>query len=158
MAASKIDGRCSVLLVEDNEGDVVLVREALAEGDKTADLHVVRDGLEALAFLRHEEGFSDVPRPDVILLDLNLPKLHGSEVLHQLKRDRDLRSIPVVILSTSSSEADVRDSYLHRANCYITKPSDFDHFVKMIHRLQEYWFEVVSLPPQDPSFSRPVSH
>ncbi len=134
-----------VLLVEDNEGDVLLVRETLEAGSRRSRLHVARDGLEALAFLQRQGEYSEAPRPDMILLDLNLPRLHGSEVLRQVKTDDQLKSIPVVVLSSSAAEPDVRQSYEYHANCYVTKPCDLDRYVEVMHALEEFWLEIVQV-------------
>jgi two-component system response regulator len=136
-----------VLLVEDNPGDVRLTREALKEGKVWNNLHVVEDGEAAIAFVRQEGSFVAVPRPDLILLDLNLPRLDGREVLGLLKADEKFRSIPVVILTTSQAEEDVLRSYNLNANCFITKPVDFDQFIKIVRAIEEFWMTIVTLPP-----------
>lgn len=135
-----------ILLVEDNPGDVELTREAFAEGKVHNRLHVVGDGVEAMRFLRQEEPYAQSPRPDIILLDLNLPKKSGLEVLAELKADPDLRKIPVVILTTSRAEEDIVRSYYNHANCYITKPVDFEQFMKVVRSLEDFWLAVVRLP------------
>lgn len=135
-----------ILLVEDNPGDVRLTIEALKEGKVRNNLHVVGDGVEALAFLHREGKYGDRPRPDLILLDLNLPKKDGREVLAAIKEDAELRSIPVVILTTSRSEQDVLMSYGLHANCYITKPVDLDQFMSVVKSIEEFWLTVVTLP------------
>ncbi len=135
-----------VLLVEDNPGDVRLTQEALKSGNGGTRLHVVRDGVEAIAFLRRTGGFGDAVRPDLILLDLNLPRMDGREVLSEIKDDRDLRTIPVVILTTSKSDDDISRAYALHANCYMTKPVDFDEFVALVQKIQEFWLSSVSLP------------
>ena len=121
-----------ILLVEDNQADVVLTREALEHSKLANQLHVVEDGVEALAFLRREGDYGAVPRPDLVLLDLNLPRKDGREVLAEIKADPDLRRIPVVILTTSSAEEDILKTYDLHANCYITKPVDLDQFLKVV--------------------------
>jgi CheY-like chemotaxis protein len=136
-----------ILLVEDNPGDVRLTREALSEGKVPNRLSVVGDGVEALAFLRHERGYADVPRPDIILLDLNLPKMSGFEVLAVIKEDEDLKRIPVVVLTTSAAEQDILKSYNLHANCYITKPVDLEQFIDAMRRIDGFWLGVVKLPP-----------
>ncbi|MHA2295425.1 MAG: response regulator [Candidatus Hodarchaeales archaeon] len=136
----------NILLVEDNPGDVRLTQEALNESKLGNDLHVVKDGVEALAFLRREGVYSDVPRPDLILLDLNLPKKDGREVLEVIKEDDNLRSIPVVVLTASKAEEDVLKTYNLHANCYITKPIDFTQFTKVVSSIKEFWFTIVKLP------------
>jgi two-component system response regulator len=133
--------------VEDNLGDADLAREAL-EGSKINNkLFVVGDGDAAIDFLNRSNGYTDVPRPDLILLDLNLPKKDGREVLAEIKVRRDLRRIPVVILTTSDAEEDVLKSYDLHANCYITKPIDLNQFVRVVHSIEDFWFSIVVLPP-----------
>jgi two-component system, chemotaxis family, response regulator Rcp1 len=136
-----------VLLVEDNPGDVRLTREALKEGKVWNNLSHVPDGVEALAFLRRQGRYADAPRPDVILLDLNLPKKDGREVLEEVKSDPDLRSIPVVVLTSSEAERDIARAYALHANCYITKPVDLDQFITVVQSIENFWFSVVKLPP-----------
>ena len=135
-----------VLLVEDDPGDVLIAREALAAGAVTSRLDVVSDGVEAMAFLRHENGYAESVRPDLILLDLNLPRKSGHEVLAEVKADPKLRSIPVVILTTSGAIEDVTQSYDRHANVYVTKPVDFDHFTEVIKQIDEFFFTIVRLP------------
>jgi CheY-like chemotaxis protein len=141
-----IDSRINILLVDDNPGDVRLTFEALCENRVHTTLHVARDGVEALAFLRHEAPFLDVPRPDLILLDLNMPRKDGREVLAELKADLDLGLIPVVVLTTSQSERDIHTAYSLHANCYIAKPVDLDDFLKVVNSIGEFWLSVVRLP------------
>ena len=137
-----------ILLVEDSPTDVLLTRRAL-EGSKLINrLHVVEDGVKAIAFLRREPPYADAPRPQLILLDLNMPRKDGREVLAEIKADEDLRIIPVVVLTTSNAEIDVLRSYKLHANCYITKPVDFASFVNAITSLEHFWFAVVTLPPE----------
>ena len=135
-----------VLLVEDSPGDVRLTREAFKDAKVHINLSVASDGAEAIAFLEHEGKYADAPRPDLILLDLNLPKKDGREVLAELKSSPALRCIPVVILTTSASEADIDGSYQHHANCYITKPVDLDGFLKVVKSIDSFWLSVVRLP------------
>jgi two-component system, chemotaxis family, response regulator Rcp1 len=135
-----------VLLVEDSPGDVRLTREAFKDAKVHINLHVASDGVEAMAFLRHEGKHADVPRPDLILLDLNLPKKSGREVLEEIKDDPILMSIPVVILTTSESEHDVLRSYLLHANCFITKPVDLTGFLLVVKSIDNFWLSVVKLP------------
>ncbi len=135
-----------ILLVEDNPGDVRLTQEALREAKVRNNLYVVSDGEEALKFLYRRDGYSDAPRPDIILLDLNLPKKNGQEVLAEIKADPSLRRIPVVILTTSKAEEDILKSYDLHANCYVTKPVDFEQFIRVIQSIQEFWLTVVKLP------------
>jgi len=135
-----------ILLIEDNPGDVRLTQEAFRENRIANRLNVARDGLEAMAFLRREKEFGDAPRPDLILLDLNLPKKDGREVLAEIKQDEDLRRIPVVILTTSQADEDVLRSYDLHANCYVTKPVDLDQFMKVVKSIENFWFSIVRLP------------
>jgi CheY-like chemotaxis protein len=137
-----------VLLVEDNPGDVRLTREALKEGKVRNHLSVAPDGVEALAFLRRQGKYADAPRPDVILLDLNLPKKDGREVLEEIKGDPALRNIPVVILTSSDAERDIVRAYSLHANCYITKPVDLDQFITVVKSIEDFWFTIVKLPPE----------
>jgi chemotaxis family two-component system response regulator Rcp1 len=136
-----------ILLVEDNPGDVRLTVEALKDAKVHNNLHVAEDGVEAMAFLRREGKYAGVPRPDLILLDLNLPKKDGREVLAEIKEDPDLRRIPVVILTVSRAEEDILRSYDLHANCYITKPVNLDQFLKVVKSIEDFWFTIVKLPP-----------
>jgi two-component system, chemotaxis family, response regulator Rcp1 len=138
-----------ILLVEDNPGDVRLTREALKEAKVRNSLSVAGDGVEAMAFLRREGTHSTAPRPDIILLDLNLPKRDGRQVLAEVKADSELRRLPVVILTTSKAEEDILKTYDLHANCFITKPVDFDQFVKVVHSIEHFWLSIVTLPPAD---------
>jgi two-component system, chemotaxis family, response regulator Rcp1 len=135
-----------VLLVEDSAGDVRLTREAFNDARVHIKLHVASDGAEAMAFLGREGKHSEAPRPDLILLDLNLPKKDGREVLAELKESPALKSIPVVILTTSASEADIQRSYQSHANCFITKPVDLEGFLKVVKSIDSFWLSVVKLP------------
>ena len=135
-----------LLLVEDSPADVLMTKEGLARAKVHNNLHVVRDGVEALAFLRREPPYADAVRPDLILLDLNLPRKDGREVLAEVKADESLRTIPVVVLTTSQAEEDILRAYGLHANCYITKPVNFAGFVKMVRSLNDFWFTVVTLP------------
>jgi two-component system, chemotaxis family, response regulator Rcp1 len=135
-----------ILLIEDNPGDVRLTMEGLKEGKVRNNLHVARDGVEAMAFLHRENAFADAPRPDLILLDLNLPRKDGREVLAEIKADPALRTIPVVILTTSRAEQDVIRSYELQANCYITKPVDLDQFLTVVRSIETFWLSIVTLP------------
>jgi two-component system, chemotaxis family, response regulator Rcp1 len=135
-----------VLLVEDSPGDVRLTREAFKDAKVHINLHVASDGAEAMAFLGREGVHSNAPRPDLILLDLNLPKKDGREVLAELKESPALKCIPVVILTTSASEADIQGSYMRHANCYITKPVDLEGFLKVVKSIDSFWLSVVKLP------------
>ena len=136
----------NILLVEDNPGDVRLTVEALKEGRVRNQLSVVSDGVEALAFLRNQGPYTDAPRPDLMLLDLNLPRKDGREVLAEIKDDPTLRRIPVVVLTTSEAEADVLKSYALHANCYITKPVDLEQFINVIGTIEDFWLTIVKLP------------
>jgi CheY-like chemotaxis protein len=135
-----------VLLVEDDEGDVLMTREALEEGKVFNRLNVVGDGVQAIAYLRREQPYADVIRPDLVLLDLNLPRRDGRQVLADVKNDPELRRIPIVVLTTSEAEEDVLRSYDLHANAYVTKPVDFDRFVKVIRQIDEFFISVVRLP------------
>lgn len=137
-----------VLLVEDNLGDIRLTQEALKENKVLNALHVVRDGAEAMTFLAGEGRYADMPRPDLVLLDLNLPKKDGREVLAEIKSDPDLKHIPVVILTSSEAEDDILKAYGLRANCYITKPVDLDQFLKVVKCIEDFWMTIVKLPPK----------
>jgi len=137
-----------LLLVEDNPGDVRLTREAFEEGRIQNELHVVPDGAEALDFLHQRGEYSDAPRPDLVLLDLNLPRTDGETVLEELKADPELRSIPVIVLTSSRTEEDVARSYDLHANAYLTKPVDPDEFIETVRAFEKFWFSVVRLPPE----------
>ena len=134
-----------ILLVEDNPGDVRLTTEAFRDARVRNRLHVAIDGVDALAFLRREGRHREAPRPDLILLDLNLPKRTGREVLEEIKEDTDLKHIPVVILTTSQAERDILESYRLRANAYVTKPVDLEQFLKVIQSIEQFWLEIVKL-------------
>jgi chemotaxis family two-component system response regulator Rcp1 len=142
----KIAPPVEILLVEDNRGDARLTREALKEGKVYNNLHWVKDGVEALEFLHRRGKHKDAPRPDIILLDLNLPKKDGREVLQEIKADDRLRRIPVVILTTSKAEEDVLKTYSLHANCYVTKPVDLEQFIKVVKSIDNFWLTVVTLP------------
>jgi CheY-like chemotaxis protein len=135
-----------ILLVEDNPGDVRLTREALRDGTARSNLSVVGDGVEALAFLRREGPYGEAPRPGLILMDLNLPRKDGRQVLAEIKSDPDLKTIPVVVLTTSTAEDDVVNSYGLHANAYIKKPVDFDQFLRVVKAVEEFWLTLVTLP------------
>lgn len=141
------DGKpIEILLVEDNPGDVRLAVEALRDAKVANRLHIVEDGVEAMSFLRRQDRYADVPRPNLILLDLNLPRKDGREVLAEIKQDADLKRIPVVILTSSAAEQDVVQAYNLYANCYITKPMDLDQFLKVVRSIEDFWLIVVTLP------------
>ena len=144
----KITGEpVEILLVEDNAGDVRLTREAFKEGRGRNNLYVVTDGVDAMAFLRREGPYATMPHPDLILLDLNLPRKDGRQVLAEIKQDPDLKRIPVVVLTTSQAEEDILKSYNLHANCYITKPVDLGKFLSVIRSLENFWLTIVRLPP-----------
>jgi chemotaxis family two-component system response regulator Rcp1 len=135
-----------ILLVEDSPGDVELTREALADAKVSNNLSVVGDGVEAMAFLRKEEPYAAAPTPDLILLDLNMPRKDGREVLEEIKADQALRRIPVVVLTTSQAERDILASYNLHANCYVTKPVDLTQFIGVVRSIEDFWLTVVKLP------------
>jgi chemotaxis family two-component system response regulator Rcp1 len=137
-----------ILMVEDNPGDVRLTKEALKDAKVSNTLRVVEDGAAALDYLHRRGVHADAPRPDLILLDLNLPKKNGREVLEEVKQDANLKSIPVVILTTSQAEEDVVRAYSLHANCYITKPVDFTQFAKIVRTIEDFWLSIVTLPPR----------
>ena len=143
----QVVGAVEILLVEDNPGDIRLTREALRDSKMHNRLSVVEDGVEAMRFLRREEEYSDAPRPDIVLLDLNLPRKDGREVLADMKTDPLLRRIPVVVLTTSDDERDIIKSYDLHANCYITKPVDLQRFIEIVKTIEGFWFSIVKLPP-----------
>jgi CheY-like chemotaxis protein len=137
----------NILLVEDNPGDIRLTKEVLKEGKIRNTLSVITDGEEALLFLKKTGKYKDILLPDIILLDLNLPKKDGREVLAEIKEDPELLRIPVIVLTTSSAENDILSMYGHHANCYITKPVDFDQFINVIRSIEDFWLSIVKLPP-----------
>jgi chemotaxis family two-component system response regulator Rcp1 len=140
-----------VLLVEDSPGDVRLTQEAFRDANMSVRLHVASDGVEAMAFLRHEGDYVHAPRPDLILLDLNLPKMDGREVLAQIKADESLKKIPTVILTTSDAEVDIVKSYQLQANCYLSKPVQLDAFESLVKSINDFWLVKAKLPRQKPS-------
>lgn len=135
-----------ILLVEDNPGDARLAQEALRESKLRNNLYIVEDGIEAMKFLHQEEKYTKMPKPDLILLDLNLPRMDGREVLKSIKSDDNLKRIPVVILTMSSAEEDILKSYNLFANCYITKPIDLEQFIKVVRSIEDFWLTIVKLP------------
>jgi CheY-like chemotaxis protein len=137
-----------ILLVDDDAEDVVLIKEAMAEVKMHNHLSVVGDGVEALRFLRKEGEYSSASRPDLIFLDLNMPKMSGREVLAELKKDDDLKSIPVCVLTSSAAEEDIIKAYHLHANCYLTKPVEFNQFVKMVNSIKDFWLTAVHFPPK----------
>jgi chemotaxis family two-component system response regulator Rcp1 len=136
-----------ILLVEDNPADVELTREALIDNKVRNNLHVASDGEEAMAYLQHRGGFEGSPRPDLVLLDLNLPKKDGREVLAEIKADQELKTIPVVILTTSKAEEDILRSYQLQANCYVTKPVRLGEFLEVVKSIDHFWLTIVNFPP-----------
>lgn len=138
----------NILLVEDNPGDVRLTKEAFKEAKVKNNLHVAWDGVEAMDFLRHNGNFSDAPRPDLILLDLNMPRKNGREVLAEIKKDPELMRIPVVVLTMSHAEEDILKSYDLHANCYISKPVDIDRFIEVVSSIEGFWLTIVKLPDE----------
>ena len=139
----------NILLVEDSPTDIDLTREGLEMGKLANNLTVIEDGVEALAYLRKEGAYSDAIRPDLVLLDLNLPGKDGREVLEDMKNDPDLMSIPVVVLTSSKAEEDIARTYKLHANCYITKPVNFSRFVEVVKGIEDFWFSIVKLPPSE---------
>jgi len=137
-----------ILLAEDNPGDAKLTRKALEQGNVINNLDVVTDGVEALRYLRQEDEYADRPRPDMVLLDLNMPRMDGREVLAEIKDDEDLRRIPVVVMTSSEAEEDIVQSYDLHANAYLTKPIDFDGFLDVVQRIEDFWLTVVKMPPE----------
>jgi CheY-like chemotaxis protein len=140
--------RIDVLLVDDDEGDIVLIERALEGEICMPKMHVVRDGVEAMWYLKRNGEFAEAPRPDLILLDLNLPRKDGREVLAEIKHDPDLRSIPVVVLTTSDSNQDMHNMYDQHANCYVTKPTALKEFTVIVKEIRRFWTSVADLPPQ----------
>ena len=145
---SALEKTVEILLAEDNPGDVMLTKKALEQGKLANNLNVVTDGVETLAYLRQEGKYADKPRPDLVLLDLNMPRKDGQDVLKELQDDADLCRIPVVVLTSSESEEDVARSYELNANAYLTKPVDFDGFTEIVNRMENFWFKVVKLPEE----------
>jgi len=148
VSSEKLLKPIEILLVEDNPGDIDLIREALESSKIFNTLSVVNDGEQAIAFLRKNGKYTNVQSPDVVLLDLNLPRKSGREVLAEIKSDKDLMRIPVVILTSSRDEEDILKSYNLHANCYITKPMDLNQFVKVVQSIEDFWFTIVKLPPK----------
>lgn len=149
MTSARHPKRIEILLVEDNPADIRLTTEVLKDAKLCNDLQIARDGIEALQYLHREGKFAGKPRPDLVLLDLNLPRLDGRDVLRKIKEDDDLKRIPVVILTTSDAEQDILNSYDLHANCYITKPVDLEQFSKVVHCIEDFWFSIVKLPPKE---------
>lgn len=149
MSTENVFKQTEILLVEDNPGDVRLTIEAFKESKIRNSLHVAGDGVEALAYLRREGRYSDALRPDLILLDLNLPKKDGRQVLKEIKEDPVLKRIPVAVMTTSKAEEDIIRSYDLHANCYISKPIDLDQFISVVRSLENFWFSIVTLPSEE---------
>jgi two-component system, chemotaxis family, response regulator Rcp1 len=147
MSSQAFSRPVEILLVEDNPGDVRLTKEALKEGKVRNNLFVVEDGVKALSYLRREPPYTEATRPDLVLLDLNLPRKSGREVLEELKQDPQLRNIPVVVLTSSQAEQDIVRAYDLHANCYVTKPVDLDQFITVVKSIEDFWFSIVKLPP-----------
>ncbi len=147
MTSNNIPKIIDILLVEDSPTDVLIAREALSEAKLLNTIHVAEDGVVAMDFLYKRGKFASVPRPDLILLDLNLPRKNGREVLAEIKADETLKRIPVIVLTTSRDEEDILKSYDLHANCYVVKPVEFDSFVEAVHSIHRFWFSIVSLPP-----------
>ncbi len=147
MTQKELGSPIEILLVEDNPGDARLAQEALKDAKVNNNIYHVEDGVQAMDFLYQKAEFSNMPRPDVILLDLNLPKKDGRQVLTDIKTDDDLKRIPVVVLTISEDEEDILESYSHHVNCYITKPIDLDQFLKVIKSIEDFWLTIVKLPP-----------
>ena len=148
MSNSQNNRSVDLLLVEDNPGDIRLTEEALKDGPVRVNLSIAKDGVEAVEFLNRRGSFKDAPRPDLILLDLNLPRKNGREVLAEIKADPDLRQIPVVVMTTSKSEQDIERAYELNANCYITKPIELDDFLAVVHSIEDFWLTKAMLPRQ----------
>lgn len=146
MSAPRYVRPIEILLVEDNPGDIRLTEEALEDAKVRNNLRVARTGLEAVNYLRRKGDFGEAPRPDLILLDLNLPEKSGLDVLSEIKADENLRRIPVVVLTSSAAEEDVLKAYNLNANCYITKPVDLDQFIRVVRSIEDFWFSIVKLP------------
>jgi chemotaxis family two-component system response regulator Rcp1 len=145
-----------VLLIEDNPGDVRLTQEAFRDSNISISLHVATDGVEAMEFLRREGAYADAPRPDLIMLDLNLPKMDGRQVLTRIKEDDRLKTIPTVILTTSEAEVDILTSYRLQANCYLSKPVQLDSFENLVKSVSDFWFTKVKLPRRSPAGKAPA--
>jgi len=138
-----------ILLAEDNPNDIKLTRKAFEDGKMINNLHVVEDGVETVKFLRRQGEYADVPRPDIVLLDLEMPRKGGLEVLEDIEKDPELKKLPVVVLTSSEAEQDVVESYEHNANAYLTKPVNYQEFQEVVRQIEEFWFEIVKLPPTE---------
>jgi chemotaxis family two-component system response regulator Rcp1 len=148
MVTKSLPRHIEILLIEDSPADILLTREAFEESRILNTLHVAEDGVQAIDFLRKRGAHASAPRPDLILLDLNLPRKNGREVLAEIKADPDLRKIPIVVLTTSNAEEDVLKAYDLNANCYVVKPVGFDNFMEAMQSIRHFWFSIVTLPPE----------
>ena len=148
MDTKKQSKEIEILLVEDSPADILITREAFQDARLTNTLHVVEDGVKAMEFLRREGIYASAPRPDLILLDLNLPRKNGREVLAEIKATADFKSIPIVVLTTSNADEDILKAYNLHANCYVIKPVGFDNFFKAVQSIESFWFSIVTLPPE----------
>ena len=148
MITKSLPKHIEILLVEDSPADVLLTREAFEQNKIVNTLHVAEDGIQAMDFLYRRGAYASAPRPDLILLDLNLPRKNGREVLAEIKADPDLRSIPIVVLTTSNADEDILRAYNLNANCYVVKPVGFDNFMQAMQSIRHFWFSVVTLPPE----------
>jgi two-component system, chemotaxis family, response regulator Rcp1 len=148
MVTKSLHKLIEILLVEDSPADVLITREAFEEARLLNSIHVAEDGVQAMEFLRREGRYASAPRPDLILLDLNLPRKNGREVLAEIKGDPDLKAIPVIILTTSGANDDILKAYDLYANCYVVKPVGFENFLKAVQSIRNFWFSVVALPPE----------
>jgi two-component system response regulator len=151
MSPKPIPHPIEILLIEDSPTDILMTQEALEQAKLLNHLHVVEDGVAALTFLRQQDQYAHIPRPDLILLDLNLPKKNGQEVLAEIKNDENLKLIPVVVLTTSQAEEDILKAYGLHANCYISKPVDFNSFIEVVQGIEHFWFGIVTLPGNKPN-------
>ena len=148
MDTKKQSKEIEILLVEDSPADILITREAFQDARLTNTLHVVEDGVKAMEFLRREGSYASAPRPDLILLDLNLPRKNGREVLAEIKATAEFKSIPIVVLTTSNADEDILKAYNLHANCYVIKPVGFDNFFKAVQSIESFWFSIVTLPPE----------
>jgi two-component system, chemotaxis family, response regulator Rcp1 len=148
MVTKSFPKHIEILLIEDSPADILLTREAFEESRIFNTIHVVEDGVQAMDFLNKQCDYASAPRPDLILLDLNLPRKNGREVLAEIKADPDLRKIPIVVLTTSNAEEDILKAYDLNANCYVVKPVGFDNFMRAVQSIRHFWFSVVTLPPE----------
>ncbi len=149
MVTKRLHKLIEILLVEDSPADILITREAFEEAKLLNSIHVAEDGVQAMEFLRRQGRYASAPRPDLILLDLNLPRKNGREVLAEIKNDPDLKAIPVIILTTSGADEDILKAYDLHANCYVVKPVGFESFLKAVQSIRNFWFSVVALPPEN---------